>query len=132
MKILHFQFQFRQNEQENYIKLKKYVNLLKSHTIFRFIDCLNGILYERIEKNYVNHYNRFLYILDFETLFWKIVFALLVYGILNNNIYSFLKDLNKPFFVKFTISLKTKPLFLAFLSFYLTRGIQISVPYIQD
>ena len=38
------------------------------------------------EKDYLNHYNRFLHILDFENIFLKINYAILVFGILNNNI----------------------------------------------
>ena len=60
--------------------------------IFRVIDCLNTIYDMQNGMKYLNHYSEFLHILDFETLFWKIVGAFLVFGILNNNVYLYLMD----------------------------------------
>ena len=47
------------------------------------------------EKGYKNHYNQFLNILDFDKVFKKIVYAILVLGILNNNMCLSLIDLNR-------------------------------------
>ena len=43
-------------------------------------------------KDYLNQYNEFLQILDFEKFFQKIVYALLVFEILNNDNYLYLID----------------------------------------
>ena len=55
------------------------------------------------EKDYLNHYNEFLHMLDFKKLFKKILYAILVFEILNNNIYLYLIDSNqlyhKPGFI---------------------------------
>ena len=68
---------------------------MKLRIMFRVSDCLNTIFYMQNEKDYLNHYNEFLHILDFEKFFEKIVYALLVKETLNLNIYLFLIDLNK-------------------------------------
>ena len=39
------------------------------------------------EKDYLNQYNEFLHILDFKIVFYKIVGALLVFDVLDNNVY---------------------------------------------
>ena len=52
------------------------------------------------EMDYFYYYKRFLLIQDFEKIFWKIVGALLVYDILNNNIYLYWIDYYK-FFQKY-------------------------------
>ena len=44
------------------------------------------------ENDYLNHYKEFLHILDFEKFFWKIDGALLVFEILNNNVYLYFID----------------------------------------
>ena len=59
------------------------------------IDCLNTIHELKKEKDYSNHYNEFEHIQDFEELFQKIVYAILVYEILNINVYLPLMDWNK-------------------------------------
>ena len=39
----------------------------------------------QIEKDYFHYFNEFVQIQDFAKLFWKFVYALLVFKILNNN-----------------------------------------------
>ena len=52
-------------------------------------------------KDYINQNNEFLHNLDFEKLFWKIVGALLVFEVLNNNIYLNLIDYYNFLFFNF-------------------------------
>ena len=52
--------------------------VFKLRTISRVIDCLNTIYDMQNEKDCLNHHNEFLYILDFEKLFSKIVGAFFV------------------------------------------------------
>ena len=54
---------------------------------FNLIDYQKSIYDMQNEKDYLNHYKKFLHILDFEELFWKIVVAALVFGISNNNVF---------------------------------------------
>ena len=68
---------------------------LKLRTVFRVIDSVNTIYELKNEKDHSNHYNEFEHIQDLEELFQKIVYAILVYEILNNNVYLSLMDWNK-------------------------------------
>ena len=47
------------------------------------------------EGNYMNHYNDVLQNQDFEKFFWKIVYAILVFDVLDNNIYLYIVVVNK-------------------------------------
>ena len=58
------------------------------------IDCLKTIYELNNEKDY---YNEFLQIIDLEKLFWKIVGVILVFEVLDNNLYLYLIDCNEFF-----------------------------------
>ena len=53
------------------------------------------------ERDYLYHYEKYLQNQDFEIIFWKIVHGLLVYEILNNNIFIYLIGSNKLLFLNY-------------------------------
>ena len=74
---------------------------------------LSSIYEFQNEKNYLNHYNEFEYIHHFEIIFKKIDDALLVFVILDNNVYLF-----EIFIDSLFICIKIKPLSGAFFNFF--------------
>ena len=59
------------------------------------IDCLNTNYKLKNEKDYSNHNNEFLHILDFEIVSWKIVYEKMVGESLNDHMFLYLKNSNK-------------------------------------
>ena len=67
------------------------MGLNKKLQLYQITGYLNN-LDQRNELDYKNHYIKFLQILDFEKLFWKNFYAILVLAILNNNMCLYLID----------------------------------------
>ena len=63
--------------------------------VFRVIDCLKTFYDRQNEMKYFYHCKKFLHFLDFEKLFQKIVYAILVFGILYININLYYKEYDK-------------------------------------
>ena len=72
---------------------KIYYQIIKLRLLFTVIDCLNTIYGMKDEKDLSYYYNEVLHFQEFVILFRKIIYALLVFKILDNNKYSFLMDL---------------------------------------
>ena len=113
-----------------YFRVKKSCWISKLREII-FMSCfLISIFDTQNEKDFLNHYTSFWRVTIFEKLFWKVVYSLSVFGILNKIKIFHLLDSNKVFFFIFLIWLIIKLISRAIFTFFLNPYIFISLPEI--